>query len=138
MAYSQEEINKTFESILKDIESGMSLRQSLRQPDRPSSQTFYLWLDEDNNKSKQYARACDDRHELIFDEILDIADENNADATIVDGKVVIDGNIVQRSRLKIDARKWMLGKMNPKKYGDKSEIEHTVKIGVDAEDEIYE
>ena len=55
----------------------------------------------------------------MFEEILEIADENNADAYVVDGETKIDGNTVQRSKLKIDARKWMLGKMQPTKYGDK-------------------
>jgi hypothetical protein len=31
---------------------------------------------------------------------------------------------LRRSALRIDARKWLAGKMAPKKYGDKQQIEH--------------
>ena len=125
MAYSEKEIEEIFETILKQISrDGLSLRKILAQSNMPSSQTFYDWLDKDKEKSKQYARACEDRQDLIFDEILDIADENNADVYVDDtGKAVIDGNVVQRSRLKVDARKWALSKMNPKKFGDSQKIE---------------
>lgn len=93
----------------------------------PSSKTFYEWIDEDKEKVKQYARACQDRQDLLFDEILEIADENEADVyKDDDGNVKIDGNTVQRSRLKVDARKWALSKMNPKKFGDSQKIEMEV------------
>lgn len=123
MAYSKEQIEKTFNEILIQISRDcLSLRKVLSQKDMPSSKTFYEWLDEDEEKVKQYARACEDRHDFLFDEILEIADENEADVYIDNGEAKIDGNTVQRSRLKIDARKWALSKMNPKKYGDKVDL----------------
>ena len=39
-----------------------------------------------------------------------------------DGKVVTNHNVIQRDRLRVDARKWALSKMNPKKYGDKVDV----------------
>tara|TARA_R110000822_G_scaffold215825_1_gene350678 strand:- start:189 stop:623 length:435 start_codon:yes stop_codon:yes gene_type:complete len=128
MAYSVEQIETKFNEItLKISRDCLSLRKVLIQDGMPSSETFYKWLDADKNKSKQYARACEDRHDILFDEIIEIADENDADVSIVGGEARIDGNTVQRSRLKIDARKWALSKMNPKKYGDK--IEATIEGG---------
>ena len=32
---------------------------------------------------------------------------------------------MSKARLQIDARKWILGKMNPKKYSDKQTVEMT-------------
>ena len=123
MAYSKEEIESTFEEIIKQISNGSSLRQVLRQSKMPSSQTFYLWINEDESKSKQYVRACDERAELIFNQILTIAD-STADDIILDqdGKMVTNHNVIQRDRLRVDARKWALSKMNPKKYGDKVDV----------------
>jgi hypothetical protein len=76
--------------------------------------------------SKQYAesyvRACEIRAEKLTDEILQIADEANADIIGVDektGKPIVNGEAINRSRLKVDARKWLAGKLAPKKYGDK-------------------
>lgn len=40
-------------------------------------------------------------------------------------EVVFDSTAVQRNRLRVDARKWLLSKMAPKKYGDKVTQEHT-------------
>lgn len=124
MAYSSEEKTKIFNEIIEIIsKEGKSLRQVLRRKDMPSSQTFYKWIEEDSQKSKQYARACEERADAIFDEILDIADQSTHDKKILDdGKEVVDNEVVQRSRLKIDARKWVLSKMNPKKYGDKMDL----------------
>ncbi|MEZ7496459.1 hypothetical protein QO206_13255 [Leeuwenhoekiella aequorea] len=93
----------------------------------PTMKTFYEWLDNDDEKVKQYARACEIRADKMFDEIIDIADENNADISIGDdGQIKMNGDVVQRSRLKIDARKWALSKMQPKKYGDKIDLNHNL------------
>ena len=40
-----------------------------------------------------------------------------------DGKKALDHEHGQRSRLRVDTRKWAAGKMAPKRYGDK--IQHT-------------
>ncbi len=126
MAYSEEKKEDVFNFILKQIEyNGKSLRSVLKMDGMPSSQTFYVWLENDASKSKQYARACEKRADALFEEILDIADESKMDKkTLDDGKEVVDNEVVQRSRLRIDARKWMLSKMNPKKYSDKIQVDN--------------
>ena len=54
MAYSNEEIEKTFDLILERIEEGEALRSILKESNMPSSRTFFKWLDEDSVKVKQY------------------------------------------------------------------------------------
>lgn len=122
--YSEKQINEKFDLIIQDIEvHGKSLRQALQG--FLSSETFYKWLKEDTEKAKRYAHACEVREEMIFDEILNIADDSNPDVRISDdGFPIVDGQAVQRSKLRIDARKWVLAKMNPKKYGDKVDLNH--------------
>lgn len=123
MAYSQEDKDKIFNSIISDIENGASLRSVLRKNDMPSSSTFFIWVDEDIQKSKQYERAIELRSEFLFDEMFEIADNQGADVgTDKDGNQVINPNIVQRNRLQIDVRKWALSKMMPKKFGDKLDM----------------
>lgn len=124
MAYSPKEKQDIIDRICKHIsENNASLRSALMLHDMPDATTFYIWINEDESKSKQYARACEQRAENIFEEILEIADENALDITMDDeGGYNVNGEIVQRSRLKIDARKWMLSKMQPKKYGDKLDV----------------
>lgn len=123
MAYSQEEIDSIFNSICLDIESGMSLRAALNKDNRPSSRTFFNWVDSSSEKVKQYARATEQRADSIFEDILSIADNQEDDIIVLDdGKEVPNHNVIQRARLRVDSRKWMLGKMNPKKYGDKLDL----------------
>lgn len=129
MAYTPEEIQDKFDLIIKDIEEhGLSLRKALEG--FLSSSTFFEWLKEDEEKSKRYARACEVREEGLFDEMLDIADESNLDYKVSEqGNIVIDGQAVQRSKLRIETRQWMLGKMNPKKYGtQRTESETSVTL----------
>lgn len=126
MAYSKEDEKKVFESIIKSVSEGSSIRAALQKEGMPSSRTFFKWLDEDEEKVKQYARACEDRADLMFEDILHIADDTSKDTKTVDlGGVeveTINTEAIQRSKLRVDARKWALSKMNPKKYGDKIDL----------------
>jgi hypothetical protein len=124
MAYSQESIEKNFDLILERIESGEALRKILPTI-HISSETFYRWIDSDELKSKRYARACELRADSIFEDILEIADDSSGDLKITnEGKEIMDSEFVQRSRLRVDARKWIVSKLNPKKYGDRLELDN--------------
>ena len=126
MAYSNEEIEKIFEEILEYIEDGKSLRSILKPLNMPSSRTFFKWIDEDKEKVKRYARAMEIRAESIFEDILEIADDGTNDfMTITKGGIeynVEDKEVTNRSRLRVDARKFFLSKVLPKKYGDKLDL----------------
>ena len=123
MAYSVEEIERIFDLILERIEEGEALRSILKDNGMPSTSTFYIWLESNETKSKQYARACELRADSIFDEIIEIADDSSYDVIVTDRGEVENKEFVSRSRLRVDARKWIASKLNPKKYGDK--IDHT-------------
>jgi len=124
MAYKQSEIETVFNSIIEDIEHGYALRTVLKNGDKPSSRTFYKWLESDEDKVKRYARACEERAANIFEDILKIADNpvNGVEITTYpDGTIQAkEGDMIAHRRLQVDARKWMLAKMQPEKYGDKN------------------
>ena len=124
-SYSEEEKNKIFDEIIEDIEIGAeALVLSLKG--RLSSSTFYKWLDDDSDKAKRYARACEIRQELMFEHIWEIAntpEEGIETISRASGVEIKTGDMLGHRRLKIDALKWQLSKLNPKKYGDK--IDHT-------------
>lgn len=125
MAYKPEQIEEIFTKILFKIESGESIRSILKEKGMPSNAIFYSWIDSDSDKLKRYARACELRADAIFEEILEIADDSSGDLKVNDkGEETIDNEFVQRSRLRVDARKWIVSKLNPKKYGDKQETTH--------------
>ena len=117
-----------FPMILSEIEEGNSLRSILSKKDMPSRYTFFEWLKDDEEKANQYARACEVRAESIFEDILEIADNSSNDTIYTDKGEIPNSEWMQRSRLRVDARKWMLGKMNPKKYGEKIQQEHSGEV----------
>lgn len=127
MAWSKEDIEKTFKIIIRKIaDDGFSLRKALREESMPGKDLFYKWIDEDESKKEQYARATISRADNIFEDILDISDDQEGDVYIDNnGFEQTNHNVIARSKLRIDSRKWMLGKMQPKKYGDKIEVDQT-------------
>lgn len=113
-------INKICNYISND---GMAVRNVLKMEGMPDSKTFYSWIDNDKDKLQQYARATTERADKIFEDILIISD-STADDIIKDkdGNEVINHRVIQRDKLRTDNRKWMLGKLNPKKYGEKLDV----------------
>jgi hypothetical protein len=125
--YTQDQIERMFNKVIDLIKyEKMPLNKALLEPDTPASETFYKWIDDDELKAKRYARACEARADLIFEEILDIADDARNDfiekETAKGTFIALDNEHVQRSKLRLDARKWVLSKMNPKKYGEKLDL----------------
>jgi hypothetical protein len=124
MAYSKENKETICKTIFDLIESGKSLRYALKEVNL-SSKSFFDWLQDDEVKVKQYAYVTDVRTEIKFESIeQDYLEEPQRDA--LTGK--IDTGWVQLQRLKIDAKKWELSKLKPKKYGDKIQNEHSGEI----------
>jgi len=60
--------------------------------------------------------------------MLDIADDGRNDWMERHGKEdagwQANGENIQRSRVRIDTRKWLASKLKPKKYGDKVDLTH--------------
>ena len=136
------------ERILQMIMDGMSLREICSQPDMPARSTIHLWvakdqetMREENGKkisdydlfSDRYAQAMEIRAYEMFDELLEIADDGTNDWMLRnnDGETsyVVNGEAMQRSRLRVDTRKWALSKMIPKRFGDKVEVDNTSSDG---------
>jgi hypothetical protein len=110
-------------AILARVMAGESLRSICRDENMPARSTVHLWLAKDKAFSDHYVRACDVRADEVFDEMFEIADDGTNDWMIrgsgEDATEVVNSENVQRSRLRIDTRKWALARMNPKKYGEK-------------------
>lgn len=122
--YSEEEKNRIFDTICDKIIEGKSLRSILSEEGMIPLKTFFIWIKDDEEKSNQYARAKEICAELELDEIKEIANHTEEDHTAFTG-----ANVVQRDRLRIDAIKWRMAKMSPKKYGEKITAEITGKDG---------
>jgi len=90
-----------------------------------SDRVLWNWLAQDEEFMQQYARAKEKCADYYAEEIVEIADDGANDKYIDEwGKEVVDNEAIQRSRLRVDARKWYASKLAPKKYGDRITNEH--------------
>lgn len=116
---AERNFEQDFEYVCLEIEKGRALRKCCT--DFMSVDKFHSMCKESADLNERYARAKDIQADYLFDELKDISDGDD----IIDDQVKI-----QRDRLKIDARKWILAKMAPKRYGDKIEIDSTSKVEI--------
>jgi hypothetical protein len=96
----------------------------------PCLATVFNWLRVHPEFVEQYARAKEESADALAEEILDISDDGSNDWMVRHGKDgeeswVVNGEHVQRSRLRVDSRKWIASKLKPKKYGDRTTTELT-------------
>lgn len=117
---------KVKDSILERLAEGESLRAICQGEDMPAASTVCLWVKDDDAFAERYARAREVGFTLLAEELLEIADDGKNDTYTDDnGNIRTDHDVIARSRLRVDTRKWMLAKMLPKVYGEKVVNEHT-------------
>ena len=116
--------NKSMASCLKELQA--------KYPEGGLDRTrIYDWMKEDTDLANKYARAKQDQADFLVEEMLAISDDDSEDAIFVEtddksgksAKMVCNNEFIQRSRLRVDTRKWIASKLKPKTYGDKFEID---------------
>lgn len=123
MTYSPE----VKEAICVRLEVGESLASICKDENMPSQETVFSWIRADSEFSDRYARARELQAEWYLDQIIEIADDCTDDVEKIASsngelKEVIKHSAIQRAKLQIDARKWTMSKLAPKKYGNKVEL----------------
>lgn len=107
-------------TICEQIALGYSMRSVCKAEGMPAMSAVFRWLRDNKEFQEQYARACEERTEAMAEDLLDIADDGTNDYHETDdGRTIYNGDAIQRSKLRVDTRKWLMAKMKPKKYGDK-------------------
>ena len=102
----------------------------------PGHTAIMEWLAEDEELADKYAKAKESQADWMAEEMLEIADDarnDYMDQLGPDGQPVgykINGEYVQRSRLRLDTRKWLASKLKPKKYGEKLDLNHSGEVKV--------
>lgn len=115
-------------AICARLAEGESLRAVCRDPGMPSMGAFLLWVSQRPELAEQYARARALCLDAMAEDIIDIADTpqiGQKSVSKASGLEITEGDMVEHRRLRIEARKWLMAKMAPKKYGDKITQEHT-------------
>ncbi len=118
------------EQICRRLVEGESLREMCRDPAMPLESTVRGWVVDDRDGfAARYGRAREAQMDRWADEIIEIADEDDGDwmDRQQGGETVrvVDHEHVHRSRLRVDARKWLMAKLAPRRYGDKLELDHS-------------
>lgn len=112
------------------IVDGLSVREIGARAEMPEARTIWRWAASNDEFRQHYAQAMEIRADRMAEEIISIADDGTNDwmerqSDDEKAMYVLNGEHVQRSRLRVDARKWVAAKMQPHKYGDRQQIEHS-------------
>lgn len=107
--------------ICSELAMGKSVRTICASPDMPGRETVFRWLREHEDFRDQYARAKAESVHALAEELLDIADDASGDHDD-EGRFCPEN--IQRSRLRVDTRKWLLSKLSPRQYGDRVALNH--------------
>ena len=114
------------QAILDRIVAGETVTRICRDDTLPGRSTVFRALAADEKFRDEYTRATSMRAEAWADELLEIAADNRGDVLEghgVHGSTLINGASVQRSKLRVDAHKWLMSQMAPKKYGKAPAVE---------------
>ena len=103
------------EIVLTELETGASLRKAAKAADLGSEKAIRVLVDQDAEFATQYTRARDIGMDRLADEVLEIADSATKDT-------------YGESRLQVDARRWYVSKLAPKRYGDRLDLQHSGSI----------
>lgn len=116
---------ETADIICARLANGESLRSVCRDEQMPDCATVFAWMRRFPDFLKQYARAKEESADALVEEIMDIADDGTNDwmeQKDKEGAITSwreNGEAIQRSKLRVDTRKWIASKLKAKKYGDK-------------------
>lgn len=122
------------EEICQRLADGETLRQICVEEHMPTRSTVFLWIQQDTEGfSDRYKSAREFHLESLSDDIVGLADvcrEGTKTKTTKDGIETTTGDMVERARLQVDARKWLLSKLRPEKYGDKTAVDLRTPEGI--------
>lgn len=121
--------------ICHRIAEGQPLTKICRSPSMPCYRTVLGWLLKGEKKEPgfdsfllMYERAKQDQSDTMADEMIEIADDSSNDTIEIEGKKgqmlkAENREWVNRSKLRVETRKWIAAKLKPRKYGDRMATE---------------
>ncbi len=115
------------QTILTEIANGGKLTDIAKRNGFTYDSWFH-YMEHHPEVRQQYARARILQCEVMADEILTIADDASRDTIEGENGPMQNNEWIARSRVRIDVRKWLLAKINPARWGEKIEMEHSGQI----------
>lgn len=113
------------------ISQAISLKAICQMEGMPDTDTVVEWRWRNSDFSVAYAQAREDSADAFADEIMAIADDRSTDWKLdeVTGIWKPDHDVINRAKLRVDARKWIAAKLKPASYGER--VEATIKGQID-------
>ena len=115
--------NDLADLICAGIAKGISLVRICEADDMPEVRSIYRWRREHESFSQNYTRAREDQADFHAEEILEISDNGSNDWMAEHDPdnpgYKLNGEHLQRSKLRVDTRKWIASKFKPNTYADK-------------------
>jgi hypothetical protein len=99
------------DKVCAAIACGDSVEKICQAVDMPGERTVYEWLIRYPEFLIKYDLAKEKQMEIFANQIIDLAD-----------KCSPNNDAAAKAKLQIEARKWVMGKLKPKKYGDNMTI----------------
>ena len=125
--YSAKEKDAILESVATGLSEGVPLRELCRKDGMPSFVAVYDWINASEEWTLRIARARESGADALAEECLSIADNASNDwmdnHNPDDPGYRLNGDHIQRSKLRIETRLKLLAKWSPKKYGDRTALE---------------
>ncbi len=106
------------DAICDLIVEGLTLRQIGRKIGCTAG-AIIQWVAAEEEFAKRYARAKLAQADLMAEDIIDISDDVSNDWMEIEGEMVLNKEHINRSRLRVDTRKFLMVQLAPKKYGNK-------------------
>lgn len=111
--------------VIERLANGESLRRICKDKTLPNKSTVLRWVATNPEFYVEYCFALHARLDDMCDEIIEIADDADDDFIVVPGEsdeakptLKLNKEALGRTKQRIETRKWVMGKLNSKKYGD--------------------
>jgi hypothetical protein len=105
---------------------GKSVTEIGKLDHMPSDTTIWNWLRRRDDFFAAYVRARAIGTEAGVEDLEKIAKDGSGDwIELPDGRRVLDAEHVQRSKLRVETKKWALARYNPKRWGDRVDMHVT-------------
>jgi hypothetical protein len=117
------------EELLEQIAMGCTVKEAARKCgiDEAQLPSLYRVLLIDKAIRKLYDEARELGAEVMADDIIDISDDREADRD-EEGKP--NHEVINRSRLRVDTRKWLMGKHVARRFGDTKHHVHEGELNI--------
>lgn len=126
--------DEVFQKILALIEDGYSVAAICQMEGMPTFDTVWRRINADPSFSDSYSRARERRADRYLEEISSIADNATDDVAEImtkKGEIsAVNRQAIERAKLMIATRQWVMAKLNPKKYSESAKVEHSGKIEI--------